>query len=358
MVPNMSIKSICIKVPKKNGQETLILARKLKTVNLNLEIQRDQHFIYIPILNKSSETLKTLKEKEPGIELCERIFQTAKKREKSLVEQVERDLPSNLLAGLPHSMDIIGDIAIIEILQDLDNYRELIGEAILHSHKNIHTVLAKAGPVSGPYRLRQFTVVAGEPKTTTVHKEHGCSYYVDISKAYFSPRLSTEHSRISSLVEEGEVIVDLFTGVGPFAIQVAKNHKDVSVYAIDVNPDAIEYFRKNARLNRVDGKVHPYLGDAKQVAREKLSEIADRIVMNLPEKAIDYVDVACETLKLQGGVIHFYGFATADCPVEALRKRFVEAVQKSRREVICILCRHVRETAPFEAQVVFDARIR
>ena len=77
--------------------------------------------------------------------------------------------------SLPRALDTVGDIAIIEIPPELNAHASLIGEAILKTHKNMRTVLAKAGAVSGTYRLRELAVIAGEPKTTTVHKEHGCS---------------------------------------------------------------------------------------------------------------------------------------------------------------------------------------
>ncbi|NIW14337.1 MAG: hypothetical protein GWN31_10485, partial [Candidatus Thorarchaeota archaeon] len=93
---------------------------------------------------------------------------------------------------------------------ELDSYDQVIGEAILELHKNVRTVLAKAGAVSGTYRLRDYRVIAGEPHTGTVHKEYGCQYRVDLAKAYFSPRLSYEHNRVASLVEEGETTVDMF----------------------------------------------------------------------------------------------------------------------------------------------------
>jgi tRNA (guanine37-N1)-methyltransferase len=356
-IRQMPKKSACIRVPKKNGQKTLTLARKLRIVSPELEIQRNMQFIFIPILNGSIDALNALRNETPDAEIFERIFQE-RKHKTSLIRQLEEELPSDLLANLPHSMDILGDIAIIEIPHELDNYRTTIGEAILLSHRNIHTVLAKAGPVGGRYRLRQFTVVAGEPKTGTLYKEHGCKYYIDISKVYFSPRLSSERARISSLVKEGETIVDMFAGVGPFAIQIAKNHKDVKVFAIDTNPDAIYYLAKNTRLNRVEERVQPCLGDARQIVRERFLKIADRVIMNLPEKAIDYVDVACDGLKLRGGIIHFYSFATAANPAETIKKQFIRVIEKSGRELVCVYFRRVRETAPFESQIVLDAEIR
>jgi tRNA (guanine37-N1)-methyltransferase len=299
-----------------------------------------------------------LKDSGVNLEIVTRFFERKEKEKKSLVEQLEQKLPPHLLASLPRSLDLIGDIAIVEIPPELRQHKQAIGEAILGSNKNVHTVLVKAGPVSGTYRTRGFDFIAGERKTETTHREHGCQYLVDVAETYFSPRLSNEHKRVASAVKEGETVVDMFAGVGPFAILIAKNHDNVQVYAIDANPAAIKYLRTNVRLNRVIEKVHPTLGDAKKVIDNEISGIADRVIMNLPEKAIEFVDVACRALKTTGGIIHFYSFADASTPLEKVKLRFAATVRSSGRRVKGILNeRIVRETAPHETQIVLDAKI-
>lgn len=351
--------SMCLKVPKQYGEKTLILANRLKIVNNEKAIQRDRDFVYIPLVRKpSGDESASLKEQTPDCKLSTHDFPEKKKNEPSLIELLEDRLSPHLLASLPHSADFVGDIAIIEVSPELDPHKKIIGEAILKTNKNVRTVLAKAGAVSGTYRLREFSVIAGEAKTETVHKEYGCQYYVDVAKAYFSPRLSYEHNRVASLVGEGETVIDLFTGVGPFAIQIVKVHEKVKVYAIDTNPHAIEYLKRNIRLNRVEEKVHPILGDARQVVNEGLPGVADRVIMNLPEKAIEFVDVACVALKPVGGTLHFYSFANAFDSLDNVRGRFVEAVEKRGRKVEEILFfRRVRATAPYEWQIVLDVRV-
>lgn len=355
----MAKKTPCAKVPKSHGEETIILANKLRIVDNNLEIQSDGKFVYVPIISHPSEAaLKTLKQQVTRLEVSAHAFPRRKKEQTSLIELLEDKLSPYLLASLPRAIDFIGDIAIIEIPPELEAYENVIGEAILRANRNVHTVLAKAGAVTGTYRLREFTLIAGEPKTETVHKEYGCQYYVDIAKVYFSPRLSYEHRRVTSLVKEGETVIDMFAGVGPFAVQIAKTHENVKVYAIDLNLYAIEYLKKNVRLNRTVGKIHPILGDARQIVNERLSGIADRVVMNLPEKAMDYVDVACKATKPTGGTIHFYSFINPSDSVEKIKKSFAAAVEKSERKVEKVpSTRYVRETAPYEYQAVLDVKI-
>jgi tRNA (guanine37-N1)-methyltransferase len=273
------------------------------------------------------------------------------------MECLKDELAPNLLVSLPHSMDIIGDIAIIEIPDELQPHEGIIGKAILSTHKNVETVLAKASPVEGEFRTRQFQLIAGENKTITTHKENGCQYFLDITKAYFSPRLSNEHKRIANLTKESEMVVDLFAGVGPFVILIAKTHSNVKVYAVDANPDAITFLKKNVRLNRVENKVYPMLGDAKKIAEQHLVGIADRVIMNLPEKAIEFVEPACKTLKPKGGNIHFYCFMSDRSSLENNKDDLINSVEKAGRKITTISSRLVRSTAPHQWQVAFDAKV-
>jgi tRNA (guanine37-N1)-methyltransferase len=355
----MPKKSVCVKVPKIHGEKAIILLSKLKIANKELRIQKVNDFVYIPLIHQlSKKELEILKKQVPEFEVSVCTFSEKKKREVTLTELLEDKLPPHLLAGLPRSMDFVGNIAIVEIPPELKSHEALVGEAILKLHKNVHTVLAKAGAVSGVYRLREFNVIAGKPKTDTVHKEYGCKYNVDLAIAYFSPRLSNEHSRVASLVEDGETVVDLFAGVGPFSILIARKHENVKVYAVDMNPHAVELLEKNISLNKVYGKVYPLLGDAKHIVSQRLSGVADRVIMNLPERAMEFVNTACEAIKPTGGNIHFYSFASASNTSEDITRQFAEAVEKPGRKVEKPLySRLVRATAPHEWQIVIDAEI-
>ena len=348
----------CIKVSKKQGQIALEISKRLELIDMEHVIKKDDNFLYIPLVRQPSDQDLKMLHKEATFEIMISSFKLRIKGTASLVEILKGRLPPLLLKKIPRAMDLIGDIAIIEIPAELERYKGIIGGAVLKSNKNIHTVLAKAGAISGAYRLRQFNFVAGEQKTETIHKENGCQYQVDVSKTYFSPRLSTEHKRVASLVQENETVADLFAGVGPFAILIAKTHEVVRVYAIDANPDSVNYLNTNIRLNRVIGKVYPLQGDARLIVNKKVAGIADRVIMNLPEKAIDFLDVACHALKPQGGIVHFYGFVGASQSLEDMQRNFVKEVEKAGRTVDEVLSqRKVRETSPHEWQAALDAHV-
>jgi tRNA (guanine37-N1)-methyltransferase len=263
-----------------------------------------------------------------------------------------------LLEAVPQSFDIIGDIVVIDIPPKLEPYQNLIGEAILQTQKNVKAVLAKAGDIKGVFRVRDYSFIGGEHRTQTIHREFGCQYHVDIAKAYFSPRLSHEHQRVALLVQDGETVADLFAGVGPFSVLIGKRNLEARVYAVDLNPDAVELLKVNVRANRVEDRVFPILADAREIAQTTLKGAADRVIMNLPETAIDFVDAACNAIKPEGGIIHFYGFVRAPDTIENLQERFTSLVEKNGRKLVGFLfAKKIRETAPFECQVVLDAKI-
>ncbi len=353
-------KAPCLKVPKALGEKALRLTKRLANFNRDLKVQQLGDNLYIPLVEApSTAQTREIRSVLPEGEISVYAFPLRKKHAPTLIDALKDKLPPHLLASLPRAMDFVGEIAVVEVPPELKRYKEALGEAVLEAHKQVQTVLAKSGAVEGVYRTREFEVLAGEEKTDTVYREHGCTYHLDLAKAYFSPRLSNEHNRVASQVKEGETIIDMFAGIGPFSILIAKKVRNMQVYAIDVNPAAISYLKRNIIVNRVQAKVTPILGEARKVVREKLVGKADRVIMNLPEKAIEYVDVSCGALKPEGGIIHYYEFSRAPNPLETAQNQLVEAVRGTPREVKSVLStRTVREVAPFTWQVAIDAEIQ
>ena len=348
---------LCVKVPRKVGE---LIRKKLNgmgVLNRSFEIGKNDVYLYFPITRDLSgyelEELKKIGE----IEIVKRKLERCKSRPRSFLDVLKRELNEEELEFIRRSFDIIGDIAIIEVPKEVSHLKHKIGDAILQVHKNIRTVLAKVGKVDSEFRLRKLEHIAGEKKTETIHREHGCVFVLDVSKVYFSPRLGTEHWRVASQVKEGEIVVDMFTGIGPFAILIAKR-VDTTVYAIDKNPYAIKYLEENIKRNKLRGKVIPILGDAKQIIKEKMFGKADRVIMNLPEKAYNFIDEACLAVKPEGGIIHYYQFASDPDPEEKVVKILEEKVLQAGRKIDSILnVRKVRPYAPHEWQIVVDALI-
>lgn len=351
--------SVCIKVPKSQGEKTITLATKFGLADKSLVIQREEDSLCIPLIREPKGIeLATLKSQIPTFKLYNAVFSEKQLPPETLTQVLQDKLSPDLLDRIPQAFDIIGDIVVIDIPPQLKTYQNTIGEAILQIQKNVVAVLGKVGDISGVFRVRDYDYIVGEHKTKTIHREFGCQYNVDIAKAYFSPRLSHEHERVAAQVQDGEIVVDLFAGVGPFSVLIGKRNLKVKVYSVDLNPDAVELLTLNVRANRVENRVFPILADAREISASKLKGIADRVIMNLPETAIDFVDAACNAIKPQGGIVHFYGFVRSPDTVENLKQRFSGLVEKNGRKVeVFLLAKSIRETAPFESQVVLDAKI-
>ena len=278
---------------------------------------------------------------------------------RALRARLEGVLTQSELNQLYSSYDIIGDIAVIRVPEPLKPKSEAIGRAIMELHKHVKTVLMQTGPVHGELRLRRLEWAAGERRTETTHKEFGCLFKVDLGRCYFSPRLLHERMRIARLVSDGEIVINMFAGVGCFSIIIAKHSKVRRVYSIDINPDAIRYLKENAKLNRVSDIVIPILGDSKVVIRERLRGIADRVLMPLPLRAYEYLEYAKEALRSDGGWIHYYDFEHAsrcEDPIEKVRRRVEERLNGLGVEFEVPYGRIIRSVGPRWYQVVLDIR--
>jgi tRNA (guanine37-N1)-methyltransferase len=280
-----------------------------------------------------------------------------------LRERLKKKLTSTLsqeaLGKVVSSFDLVGDIAIIKAPADQAD-AEAIAKQLMAVHKCVKTVLAQSSPVRGDHRVRELTLLAGEDKTVAQYKEAGCVFSVDIEKCYFSPRLKHERLRIAGLVNPNETVVNMFAGVGCFSIIVAKRVPTAKVYSIDINPTAYQFMQENVRINRVFGKVTPILGDSKEVAQAQLQGIADRVLMLLPEKALEYLPAALSALKKSGGWIHYYDFQHAyedEDPVEKTQQKVTLKLDSLGVKYTFTCGRVIRSTGPNWYQTVLDIQV-
>mgnify|MGYP001626440836 CR=1 FL=1 len=250
------------------------------------------------------------------------------------------------------AFDIIGDIAIIRIPDELMDSAGVIGEALMKLNRNVKSVWAQVGPVEGDYRTRDLVHIAGERRSETIYRENGCLFKLDVTKVFFTPRLSQERKRIAELVRDGEVIFNMFAGVGTYSIVIAKK-KDATVHSSEINPYAYQYMLENIALNRLRGRVIPYLGDAAEVAG-KLEGSVDRVLMPLPEKALQFFEHAVRTIRGRG-TVHVYLHVRYE-KGESAR----DAIERARALIPhgeVVFYRAVREVGPRLVQAVYDVVI-
>ena len=305
-VVRMTVEQWGIRVPARQGEEMRQILIREGALDATLRVLREGDQLILPVLAGREGAARYEFEAHPGRE------------------------------SLPRH-ELVGGIA---IMQD-DN--PVGAEKILASRPSLHTVVYAKGEVSGEYRTRELAVLAGEPTTRTQVIEHGHRFTVDLAGAYFSARLSTERQRILAQVQDNELILDMFAGVGPFALTLAA--KAGLVVASDLNPQAIELMLENIAQGRVRN-VLPLLADARRLP-DILSWKFDRIVMNLPLAGTDFLPDAFRLCR-SGGMIHFYSLVSAKGEHGA-RIGELGGTVLSEREV--------RSYSPGQWHAVYDVRV-
>lgn len=195
-----------------------------------------------------------------------------------------------------------GAVAVVEVPEGADPVA--VAEEIMRRHPHVKSVLRKSGGREGAHRVRPLELIAGSEETEVIHKEHGYRLKLDPKLVYFSPREAAERQILSDLAADGELILLMFAGVGPYAIALAIK-KEVQVVGVEINPLAAKYFQENVRMNKLSHKVFPVEGDVAYVV-PAMSGRFDRVIMPLPLGAYQYVRNALMALRYGRGIVHFY----------------------------------------------------
>jgi tRNA (guanine37-N1)-methyltransferase len=283
--------SLGVKVNRRFGEQFRKFLVEANAFDRSQKIGSDESYVYLPIHPLNQQEVNRLRAIS-DFELVETDFCPDK-----------QSLSPEDLLGFRPSFEVAGDIAIVE-----DERAEEVAAVLMSCHKSIKAVIAPVSDVEGEFRTRRFRHIAGERRTITTHKEHGLRYRVDLEGAYFTPRLGTERLRIAAQVHPSDVVLDMFAGVGPFALLLAK--RGAKVIAIDKNPVAVKYLKENAFLNKIQD-IEILEGDAADLAICYENAI-DHVIMNLPHSADQFLIPAMRAAK-EGGIIHYYAFAPVEC---------------------------------------------
>lgn len=329
----------CVKVPLKQLNDTRIKLIENEQMNMEYRIKTEADFGYIPV-----------NEDIDGYDIVDIDLEPMKRVAHSFKELLEDELSSQEIENLRTSFDTIGDIVILEIPEDLQDKKQLIGDAALKFTKR-RSIYMKKSAVKGTTRIRDLEFLSGKDDSVTIHKENGARLKLDVREVYFSPRLATERKRVMESVNNGEKILDMFCGIGPFPIVIAKN-RDVDITAVDINESAIKYLDENIKLNKLKGNIKSYCGDVRQVSEEFKTKF-DRIIMNLPGLAYTFLDVSVNLIE-DGGIINYYEFSDT---YEQGIKRLENACDNAGKKVEIINTRKVKSTSPGEWHVAIDGKI-
>ena len=329
----------CVKVPLKQLNDTRIKLMENGQMNMEYRIKACKYYGYIPINDNIND-----------YEIVDIELEPIKKVAHNFSELLEDELSESEIENLRTSFDTIGDIVILEIPDDLINKKQMIGDAALEFTKR-KSVYMKKSAIKGTTRVRELEFLSGKDDSITIHKEHGARLKLDVREVYFSPRLATERKRVMESVKNGEKILDMFCGIGPFPIVIAKN-KNVDITAVDINDEAIKYLNENIKLNKLKGNIKTYCGDVRDVANSFNTKF-DRIIMNLPGLAYTFLDVSVDLIK-NGGIINYYEFSDSyEQGIERLNK----AANNVGKKVEIINTRKVKSTSPGEWHIAIDGKI-
>ncbi|CAH1129696.1 unnamed protein product [Ceutorhynchus assimilis] len=228
----------------------------------------------------------------------------------------------------------VGHIVHVNLREHLLDYKNLIGEVLLDKVKGCKSVVNKLNMIDNTYRYFQMEVLKGTDNMLTTLKENNCKFEFDFSTVYWNSRLCTEHERIVKALNPGDILFDVFAGVGPFSIPAAK--KNCIVYANDLNPESYKWLIHNKKLNKVsDDCFKGFNLDGREfilkIIKENLRKYVDNkhqivVTMNLPAMAVEFLDafIGLFEADINPITLYVYCFAKGENPEEIARNLIKE----------------------------------
>ncbi|CDW90618.1 UNKNOWN [Stylonychia lemnae] len=276
----------------------LIQVPKLKTV-LAIEGSQDKKKVLIARKSEAIDKYVNEKEYEYSEEKVQLTYQNL-----SMNEVLKELLPPDV-GEVPSGYETVGDVAHMNLMGKLFDHRYVIGQVVLDKNPSLRTVVTKIGQIESTYRFYDLECIAGDSSTyETIVLEDKVRYKVDVSKVYWCSKLGHERNRmIDTILKEGDVLCDMFCGIGPLAVKAAVKKK-VKAIANDLNPACFEFLKENIRMNKVKNLVVPFNMDAREFVRmavRKSNDPAqkeipkemlrfDHCYMNLPVDAVEFLD--------------------------------------------------------------------
>ena len=306
------------------------------TLDKTRKLIKKDIFIEIPVTESYSIKSHLIDQKEPE-------FYIPKRTLSSVLE-----IPEQEKRLLPKGWQIIGDIIIVSLREELEKRKNEIGRALQSLYPCCRTVLLDRG-ISGRTRQPSREIIAGEG-TETILKENGCLFKIDAMQLMYSQGNLTEKKRMSRL-GNGEVVVDMFAGIGYFSIPMAVHSRPEKIFAIEINPVAFDYLKENIILNGVEDIIEPVAGDCALVTPRS---VAERVIIGYLD-AHEYLEYGIRAL-LPGGIIHYH-----EAVPEAIERRpverLVEAAGRMGKEVEILDVHRIKKYSPGVWHVVVDARV-
>ncbi|KKG16121.1 methyltransferase [Methanosarcina sp. 2.H.T.1A.6] len=337
-----------IRVPLEKGEEArleVIIADLFDDTRKIRKLQTEEGtFLEIPVTEAAGEKIGDF----PVIEQENPEFL---EKTGSLKEYLKDSLTEAELACVPSGWHILGDIIIVSIPESLESKKIRIAEALLSMYPKCRSVVRDFG-IEGQFRQPKRELLLGT-STETIHKEHGCLFKQDVTKVMYSKGNLEERKRMSKL-GSGEIVVDMFAGIGYFSIPMAVHARPEKIISIEINPESFAYLKENVRLNHVEDIITPVPGDCSHAAPEGE---ADRVIMGYVGTTHHYLEPAMKALKKSGGILHYH----ETVPENLARTRPEERIKKAAgclgKKVEVLAIRRIKKYSPGVLHVVVDVRI-
>ena len=275
-----------------------------------------------------------------------------------LTEKLEGKINCNL-DKLPKGFQRIGDIIILNLDKEFDSCKKEIGEAVLEIFK-VKSVCNKFGEITGTFREPQIEVLAGSEDTVVTHVEHGIRYRFDIRKVMFAKGNLSERVRYPKQIKDGEVIVDMFAGLGYFSLAMGKLSNPEKIYSIELNPVSFGFLEENIRLNHIS-RIEAFNGDNREIIDSlvKKGVKVDRVLMGYLPPPKEFLPWALKIVK-SGGIVHYEDILNVN-NVEEESEKVVEMINEVAKEygkkVELVHLQDVKSYGPMTHHYVFDLKV-
>lgn len=333
-----------VRVPRRNAEALRRALVRVDALDTTRVSSREGNSVAFPICADPPVQLDAF-----GAAIAD-VPETARRVSETPRDRVVREVRPSARPFVPRRWDRLGDVIVLRPPRPISE-APLRQIAAAFAHVLGAKAVVEERAITGPQRVPSVRLLWGRD-TRTVHVEGGIAYALDPATVMFSSGNLRERMTLPRRVLPGEVVVDLFAGIGYFSIPIAIRARPSRVIACEENPVAFRFLQENIRRNRA-WTVEPRLGDCDEVAPEG---IADRVVMGLLRSG-PYLRTAMRALRPEGGEVHYHEVVPSEAVGTRLTSRVEEAARKSGRTVVASSPRIVKSVAPRVLHAAVDARI-
>ncbi len=254
---------------------------------------------------------------------------------------------------LPNGYQRLGSVLVVKLPEPLRSHFREIGAAY-REELGVAAVLRRRGPIAGDFRVPTTELVAGAT-TETETRENGIVYRFDAARIMFAAGNGNERIRLAREVAPGEIVADLFAGIGYFTLPIAVHSRAERIVACEANPTSFAYLERNLRRNHVAGRVEAVLGPNETAL---LAEGGfDRVVLGFLPSSLPWIARSARLVGSRGGWVHVHEVVDAREGPEGAEANARGAAERSGARVVASVARVVKTYGPGRVHTVADLKL-